>query len=103
MFRFLFRLAGLFSLAGAVVGLVVDGTKSVAASALVLTPLGEAWHAASPASLAAAETGIAAHLGRFAWDPLAMAVLALPAWLVFGALGALLLFAARPARFRVAA
>ncbi|MBZ9939440.1 hypothetical protein LB518_24355 [Mesorhizobium sp. BR1-1-16] len=103
MFRLVVRLAGLFALAGAVIGLVVDGTKSIAASALVLTPLGEAWLAVSPASLGRAEAVVEAHLGRFAWDPLATALLALPVWLVFGVLGALLLLAVRPARFRVSA
>ncbi len=103
MMRFLVRLVGLFALAGAVVALVVDGAKSLAASTLVLTPLGEAWLKASPRSLAALEAGLAAHLGRGATDIVTGAVLALPVSLVSGALGALLLLAARPARYRVAA
>ncbi len=103
MVRFLVRLAGLCALAGAVIALVVDGTKSVAASALILTPLGQAWFVASPDSLARLETAVTTHLGRFAWDGIAGAVLALPVWLVFGALGALLILAARPPRFRALA
>ncbi len=103
MMRFLVRLTGLFALAGAVIALVVDGAKSLAASALVLTSLGEAWGAASPGSLAAARSGLAAHLGRVAADAVAGAIMALPVSLFFGALGALLVLAARPVRYRVAA
>ena len=101
MMRFLVRLTGLFALAGAVIALVVDGAKSVAASALVLTSLGEAWIAASPGSLAALETNLATHLGQVAADALVGAIMALPVSLFFGALGALLVLAARPAHYRV--
>ncbi|SHF67431.1 hypothetical protein SAMN02745157_2715 [Kaistia soli DSM 19436] len=103
MLRLFVRLGGLFALAGAVIALVVDGTKSIAASALVLTPLSEAWLAVNSVSLGRAESFIEGHLGRFAWEPLATALLGLPVWLVFGAIGALLLLAVRPARLRVAA
>ena len=39
MRRFLFRFVGIWLLAGALIGAVVDGAKSIAASAVVLTPV----------------------------------------------------------------
>ncbi len=99
MVRFLVRLAGLFALAGAVIAIIIDGTRSIAASALVTTPLAEAWRSADAGSLAAAEAALG---GSMLTSPF-LTVLALPAWLVFGALGALLILAARPARLRAVA
>ena len=43
MLRFLSRFLGIWLVAGALVAGVVDGAKSIAASRLVLTPLGESW------------------------------------------------------------
>jgi hypothetical protein len=48
MLRFLSRLAGYWLVAGALVAAVVDGAKSIAASALVTTPLSESWAALAP-------------------------------------------------------
>lgn len=53
LIKFLLRLAGYVLLAAAFVAAVVDGSKSVAASAFVYTPLREIWSDLSAASLAA--------------------------------------------------
>jgi hypothetical protein len=45
MFRFLARFLGFWLVAAALVAAVVDGAKSIAASAFVTTPLAEAWAA----------------------------------------------------------
>ncbi|MCX5513014.1 hypothetical protein C3941_01965 [Kaistia algarum] len=106
MFRFLVRLAGLFAIAGAVIALVVDGTKSIAASTLTVTPLGQAWFAFDPSSLAAAQAAVASHVevyvGSWVWYPLIQFLLTLPVWLFFGAVGALLVIAGKPLPFRAA-
>jgi hypothetical protein len=106
MFRLFIRLVGLFAIAGAVIALVVDGTKSIAASTLTLTPLGQAWFSFDPDSLTAAHAAVAgnieAYVGAWVWDPVIEFLLGLPVWLVFGALGALLVFVARPLPFRAA-
>ena len=106
MFRFLVRLAGLFLIAGAVIALVVDGTKTIAASTLTLTPLGQAWFAFDPDSLTAAQTAVATHVeayvGAWVWYPVIQFLLTLPVWLVFGALGALFVVAGKPLPFRAA-
>ena len=43
MIRFLFRFLGFLILAGGFIALVYDGTKSIAGSAFVYTPLGQIW------------------------------------------------------------
>ena len=51
MIGFFSRFVGLWLIAGALVALVVDATKSIAASTLTVTPLGLAWASINPASL----------------------------------------------------
>lgn len=106
MFRFLVRLAGLFAIAGAVIALVVDGTKSIAGSSLSVTSLGQAWFAYDPAGLQAAQAAVASHVeayvGGWVWYPVIQFLLTLPLWLALGAFGALLIVAGRPLPFRAA-
>lgn len=106
MFRFLVRLAGLFALAGAVIALVVDGTKTIAASSLQVTSLGQAWFALDPSGLQAAQLAVASHVeayvGGWVWHPMIQFLLTLPLWLVLGAVGALLILAGKPLPFRAA-
>jgi hypothetical protein len=102
MFTLFLRLIGLFALAGAIVGLVIDGTKSIAASTLTLTPLGAAWFSLNPNSLVAAQRAVEVHAGRWVWAEPVQFVLTLPTWLVLGAIAALLLLAGRRRRFRAA-
>jgi hypothetical protein len=52
MIRFFFRLAGMVALSIALILATGDAMRSVAASALKLTPLGESWAFGSPRTLA---------------------------------------------------
>ena len=88
MLRFFARLAGIWAIAGALVFAVIDGAKSIGASALVLTPVADAW----------AMLGGARGDGAGAPAPLAEALellLAAPIVAVLAALGFLLLVAGR--------
>lgn len=91
MIGFLARFAGLWLIAGALVALVIDGTKSIAASTLTVTPLGVAWFTLSPSSLMATQEfvqrTIESYTGHWLWDPLVQWLLMLPSWAVLGALG----------------
>ena len=82
MIRFLFRLLASAALAVAVVMAVVDATRSVAASTLVMTPLGEAWQASWPQMLAGVRSFLETS-NPLLWDPVATAVLAAPGFAVF--------------------
>jgi hypothetical protein len=100
MLRFIARFTGYWLVAAALVVAVVDGAKSIAASALVLTPLGETW--AALAGLGAPEDGAspAAAAAPLPW-PLDAAwtwLLAAPTAAVLAVLGFLLLAAGRKRR-----
>lgn len=92
MLRFLFRFLSTVSLAIAVVMAVLDATRSVASSALVTTPLGQSWQAVSPGTLAAVRKFMETTLHPLLWDPVVLAILHLPGFVVFGLL-ALVLYA----------
>ena len=105
MLRFLFRLVGMFALAVAVIMSVLDATRTVAASRLVMTPLNTSWITVSPDSLAAAQQFVQTRLHPLLWDPFIVAVLNLPGFVVFG-IAAFLFFALgrrrrRPGRFAI--
>lgn len=90
MFRFLFRLAAMVALSVSVIMVVLDTTRTVAASALVMTPLKTSWLAVSPDTLAAFEVFIRQKAGPLLWDGLITRILDLPGFAVFA--GVALLF-----------
>ncbi|MCP4306867.1 MAG: hypothetical protein GY788_18715 [bacterium] len=107
MIGFIARFTGLWLIAGALVALVIDGTKTIAASALTVTPLGEAWaDVLGPSSVMAAQIfvqrTIETYIGHWLWDPLIQWILMLPTWLVLGLLGSWLVYAGRKRRLRSA-
>ncbi len=89
MFRFLFRLLSVFALAVAVVMAVIDATRSIAASAWVMTPLSQSWESLSPDTYAAAGEFLRDTMMPEAWDPVALTVLGLPGFAVFAAVALL--------------
>ena len=99
MIAFIARFLGLWLIAGAVVAVVIDGTKTIAASSLTVTPLGMSWYAVSPSSIMAAQTfvqqRIETYIGHWLWDPLIQWLLMLPTWLVLGVLGTWLVYLGR--------
>ncbi|MEJ8570840.1 hypothetical protein [Microbaculum marinum] len=98
MLRFLSRFVGLWLLAGALVALVVDGAKTIAAGSIVTTPLGALWFSVSPESLRAAQAGVEGSVHPFLWDPVIVALLQAPTFVVLGLLGVLLMLAGRRKR-----
>lgn len=99
MIRFLFRFLGLWLLASAFVALVIDGTRSVGVSRLVLTTTGEAWSVVHRSSLEWFKVYVESTLPPWAWDPVAVTFLFTPLWAVLGILGILFALIGRtPAR-----
>ncbi len=94
MIRFLFRFTGLWLLAGAFVALVIDGTRSVSASRLVLAPVRDAWGLMDPASLDAVQKKFA---GGAAENALGL-LLAMPFFALLALAGLLLLLVGRRKR-----
>ena len=99
MISFLARFVGLWLIAGALVALVIDATKTIAASTLITTPLGLAWFSLSPASLMQTQEfvqrRIESYIGHWLWDPLIQWILMAPTWIVFGIVGALFIYLGR--------
>jgi len=94
MIRFLFRFIGLWLLAGAFAALVIDGTRSVAASQLTITPVRDAWELLNPAGLAAAQK-------QFATAPLDQVfalLLGAPLWILLAVIGVVFLALGRRKR-----
>lgn len=106
MFGFFSRFVGLWLIAGALVALVVDATKSIAGSALAVTPLGVAWASINRPSLMAVQQfvqrTIEAYIGHWLWDPVILWVLLLPTWAILGAAGFLLTWLGRRRRNKAA-
>ena len=95
MIRFLFRFVGFLILAGGFIALIYDGTKSIAGSALVYTPLGQIWNNVHSGSLQLLQPAIERHVSPWLWDPVVLSILTAPAWLVFGIIGAVLMLIGR--------
>ena len=95
MIRFLFRLFGLICLAAAFLLIVYDGTKSIAANQLHFTSVRMFWDLVNAASLAKLKPLILPYAHGYLWDPVMLAILAAPAWSLFGILGILLILAGR--------
>lgn len=99
MIGFFSRFIGLWLIAGALVALVVDATKSIAASALTATPIGVTWASVDRASLMAVQQfvqrSVEVHIGHWLWDPVIQSILLLPTWAILGAAGFLLTYLGR--------
>ncbi len=93
-----FRIIGLWLLAMAFIAMVVDGIKSIAATSLVLTPLGQGWFSLHPPSINLLQAIVERYTLPFLWDPVLLTVMLAPIWLVFGLLGALFLYIGRKKR-----
>jgi hypothetical protein len=95
MIRFLFRFLGLLILASAFVALVYDGTNSIAAKDIVVTPLGKVWQNFNQNSLLLLQPAVERHVAPWVWQILIQPVLERPTWLVLGILGAILILLGR--------
>ena len=91
MLRFLFRVLGLVLLAAGFVGVVIDGTRSIANNALSFTPLGEVAYGVFKERYLALKPAVE-RIHPLLWDPLVLNLTLAPAALVAAALGFILLW-----------
>ena len=96
--KFVARVFGTWMIALSVILLVVDGTKSLAADAPVLTSLAALWQSLSIESWTALQELEATYLAPVSAEWLANAVLSVPAWALAGVLGLIALFLGRKRR-----
>jgi hypothetical protein len=92
------RVLGTWFLLAGVVALVIDITRTLAADALVMTRIGEHWFQFHSDSLNASQAGIQRYVHPALWDPVILALLQTPTWLVSMALGILLILIGRRRR-----
>lgn len=95
MIRFLLRFLGMWLLAGGFVALVLDGVRSIASSAPLITPLGDAWMAVSETTLGQFQTFVEARLPAGSWGSVIVPLLDAPVAAVLGGLGLLLMLIGR--------
>lgn len=96
--RLILRIAGTWLIGLALVLLVVDGTKSLGANAVVFTSLADLWTSVHPPSLQGVEAFFESRFFAQLLDAALKAVLQYPAFSVFGALGIVLALAGRTPR-----
>jgi hypothetical protein len=97
MIRFLFRSFGFVLLAAAVAGLVVDGTRSIAAERVLLFSFADTAGWVSPDKTASLKLALD-HLALPPLRVIADALMTMPSSLVFSLLGLCLLYAGREPR-----
>ena len=103
MVRFVLRALGLVLIAAALLAVVFDAARSIAASALTLTSFETAWLAIDPASLVAFEQFVRVQAGDAAAEPVVVWILAAPASAALTLVGfALVLIGAPRGRRRAA-
>lgn len=101
--KFVLRLLATWLVGIALVLLIVDGTRTLAANAFVYTSLNETWQGLNPASLEGFREAIVTRMHPAVWASLIGPFLSLPGWGLFGVPGLLLAFAGSkraPRRYR---
>ena len=99
--RLLLRVIGTVLIACAVILLIIDGTKSLGANALVFTPLSDTWTQIHADSLATVKQFLETRLFGPVLETVVTAILSFPGWAVIGVPGLLLAWAGRSRRERV--
>lgn len=98
MFRLISRFLGFWIFAAALVALVHDGARSIAASSAVVTSLGELWFSISAPSLNLTQAVIERYIGSFVWNPVLVSILQAPAAVVLMVIALIFAFFGRRPR-----
>ena len=102
MIRFIFRFVGFWFLAAALVALVIDGSRSIADSALTTTSVAQYFLQYSPTTLQRLEFGVQNNLGSpWLWDTVFVSLLSWPAFAVLGVFGLVLMLLGKRRKSRI--
>ena len=99
--RLILRLLGTWFVGIALILLIIDGTKSLGANAIVLTSLGETWTMLHAQSLEQLRAFLATRFFGPLLDIVVTALLTFPAWAVLGIPGLFIAWLGRSRRMRV--
>jgi len=100
MFKLLFRLLALIFLLLAAGTGILDITRSIADSTVVMTALGQDWFNFSPSSLNLTQALVQRYVHPSVWDPGIQKILTMPSWLVFSVLALIFGFFGRRVKKR---
>jgi hypothetical protein len=92
MLRFLARVLGFILIAAGFVGIVIDGTRSIANGTVMFTPLGEAAFRVFGERYLLLQPAIERHVHPVLWDPIVLNLTLLPGSVVAFLLGVALLW-----------
>ncbi|MCC2095588.1 MAG: hypothetical protein KDJ29_01775 [Hyphomicrobiales bacterium] len=95
MVRYIIRAIGVVFLASALAALIIDGTRSIAASKVMVTTFGVMASYMFPKGFAALKPAVEQQVHPLLWDPFLVALFWLPAFIVMAVLGLLLIWLAR--------
>lgn len=93
-----FRFIGFWLLAAAIVALVIDGTRTIAASALVWTSLAKTWFQIHAGSLTALQVVMEKNVHPLLWNPAMTTILKMPTVMILAIFAFLFLRIGRPRR-----
>src|ERR687886_2715763 len=92
MLRFLARALGLVLVAAGFVGLVIDGTRSIANGSLMFTPFGEVAYRVLGERYLLLQPAIERHVSPWLWENVILSLTLLPASVIAFVLGVILLW-----------
>ena len=92
------RFIGSLFLLGTVIAATSDLSRPPRPNTPTFTSIYRHWSELAPQTLAAAQKTVQTRTHRYVWDPVIRTVLAIPAFVMFGALAVLLLYFGRPRR-----
>ena len=100
MIRLFFRFLGVLLLAAAFAALIVDGTKSIAASAVIYTPAADTAAQVFPEKFKLLQPALE-RINPLLWNPGMTSLLRLPFWIIIAVLGMICLLLGRRPRPKI--
>jgi hypothetical protein len=100
MIRLTFRFLGMLLLAAAFAALIIDGTKSIAANAVIYTPAAETAQQMFPEKFKLLQPGLE-RIHPMLWNPVMADILRLPVWIIIAVFGLVCLLLGRRPRPKI--
>ena len=100
MIRLCFRFLGVLLLAAAFAALIIDGTKSIAASAVIYTPTADTAAQIFPDKFKLLQPALE-RINPLLWNPGMTSLLRLPVWIIIAVLGMICLLLGRRPRPKI--
>ncbi|MEA2838959.1 MAG: hypothetical protein QOF41_289 [Methylobacteriaceae bacterium] len=100
MIRLVFRFLGVLLLAAAFAALIIDGTKSIAASAVIYTPAADTAAQIFPDKFKLLQPALE-RIHPTLWNPVMADILRLPVWVIVAIFGVICLLLGRKPRPKI--